>query len=264
MVLLSPCDYGLVKSALGDVDANVMFAHAVVNRDVKGTIYVDDPKVPTIFYVAHPYGMSLLFGNNVYHEDFNHALKQYLFKQRYASEWLQVYPLAWEKLIETLNAETKAMQRFERLNFQFSKERYLALKKTINLEDVRVMRVDETLYQKISGKVVPKRFWNNYYDFELYGMGYSVVDEKKTPLCTAFSSFIVNDRLELGIETQEAHQGKGYAYAACCALIDACLQKGLEPVWSCGSYNDASQKLAEKLGFVPTLKRAYYHLAPHA
>ena len=45
-------------------------------------------------------------------------------------------------------------------------------------------------------------------------------------------------------------RGKGYATAAGVALLDHCLECGLNPFWETTEDNIASQRLAEKLGFI--------------
>jgi RimJ/RimL family protein N-acetyltransferase len=59
----------------------------------------------------------------------------------------------------------------------------------------------------------------------------------------------------------EKYRGRGFAYHACAALIEYCIRKGLMPVWSCRYENTASYRLAQRLGFVPTLYLPYYRLA---
>ncbi len=75
---------------------------------------------------------------------------------------------------------------------------------------------------------------------------------------TAYSAFIHSNQLELGIETINGFQKKGLAAICCTALIDYCINKGFEPVWSCKLENTASFRLAEKLGFEVAASRPYY------
>jgi len=56
---------------------------------------------------------------------------------------------------------------------------------------------------------------------------------------------------EPGIFTLREHRRKGYAAAVCAALIQAQLQRGRTPYWSCGADNAASINLAKHLGFQP-------------
>jgi hypothetical protein len=54
--------------------------------------------------------------------------------------------------------------------------------------------------------------------------------------------------------------GKVYAYHTCCALIGHCIENGLEPVWACKLENNASFRLAQKLGFVRCAEIPDYRL----
>ena len=55
---------------------------------------------------------------------------------------------------------------------------------------------------------------------------------------------------EIGINTLPDYRGKGYATIACQSSINEMLKNGKVPQWSTSTTNIASQKLAEKLGFV--------------
>ena len=270
MILLPLSHYHLVREPLAKVDVNVLFAYAVVNQDLLGKIFVDSLDAPTVFYIMHPYGMSLLLGESG-HEEFNEALKVYLCNQdasRKKPEWLQVYPRVWESVLERLvsgylcfeGVDYQKISVMERLNFEFSYEKYSAQKEVIDLGKNAIIQTDETLYSAIKGSVIPSHFWDSYRSFEKSSIGFSLVDEKGYPLSTAFCSFIFNGQLELGIETDSHYSGKGYAYAVCSALIEYCIKQHLVPVWACSSANLGSQKLAEKLGFSIAKKRPYYQL----
>jgi RimJ/RimL family protein N-acetyltransferase len=110
------------------------------------------------------------------------------------------------------------------------------------------------------GSVVPKYFWNNAEDFLERGAGYSVLHQGKLA-ATAYASFVIDDMLELGIETVEQFRGRGFGKYACCALIDHCLERGLEPVWACRLENTGSYKLAQKVGFEDIAHIPYYRLS---
>ena len=55
---------------------------------------------------------------------------------------------------------------------------------------------------------------------------------------------------EIGINTLSDYRGRGYATIACQGSINEILKNGKVPQWSTSITNIASQKLAEKLGFV--------------
>ena len=92
------------------------------------------------------------------------------------------------------------------------------------------------------------------------GIGFSLLYKNKLAT-TAYSAFIIEDKLEIGIETIEEYRGKGFAQYTCAALIDYCITNNYEPVWSCRLENIGSYKLAIKLGFEPTRKLPFYRLS---
>jgi RimJ/RimL family protein N-acetyltransferase len=55
--------------------------------------------------------------------------------------------------------------------------------------------------------------------------------------------------IELGVETDEAHRGRGYATVTCAHLIRACEDMGLATFWNAAAQNAASIALARKLGY---------------
>jgi L-amino acid N-acyltransferase YncA len=77
---------------------------------------------------------------------------------------------------------------------------------------------------------------------------------------TAFSSFIHDHQLEIGIETSENSRGKKFAMVVCSSLIDYCLENNYEPIWACRAENIGSYKLAVTLGFEPIVSIPYYKL----
>jgi len=275
VLILDQSKYDIVKKPLGDVTINNLFARSVVEKKVMGAVFVDNTERPKTFHVVHPYGMSLLFGETS-NDDFNSNFFDYAlntFKVREKHEWLQVFPEYWHKKILVLfgenlikhgdnlgNDKKNIIEENTRVNFGFNKEKYLDLKSKINNKGYKILRMDQQLYQHMEGSVVPKYFWDNAESFNNYGVGYSVIYEDNVA-STAFSSYIHENQLELGIETIEACRGKGFAIYTCSSLIDYCLDNDYEPVWSCRLENIGSYKLAQKLGFEPTAYIPYYRLS---
>ena len=112
----------------------------------------------------------------------------------------------------------------------------------------------------MKGSVIPKNFWDNYDDFQKNGVGFSTyIDDELA--CTAFSSCIMDDFLELGMETVPEHRGKGMAVYTCAQLVEYSLEHGYEPIWACSLANRGSYELAKKLGFEVSLQIPYYRLS---
>lgn len=244
-----------------------------MNREVEGEVYVDNLENPQTFLAKHPYGMSLLWGNEQ-NDNFNNWLKSYLLNNRLSrttAEWLQVSSADWEnKLAEMLLeqlldtddlVDKQRVIKQTRVNFQFDKERYLHLKTHFQkTEPYEISLMNEADFENWNGSVVPKYFWNNAHDFLKKGIGFCV-KENEMLVSAAFSSFVEAEKLEIGIETLASYQGKNLAQMACATLIDYCIINRFEPIWSCRLANHASYKLALKLGFEPTFRLPYYRLS---
>lgn len=280
MKLLPPDNYNLAISSLKNVTINNLFARSVVEQHVDGKVYVDNIANPRAFYVIHPYGMSLLYG------DINEAflsldLKNYLMGHSALSksgEWLQVFPPVLEPKIDQLlgnklhvyneheNTENSIIQRsgvtvlkHRRINFKFNSQRFKQFKSEIKLHKYNFSNVDEILYIKTNGSVVPNKFWNNASEFLSRGVGFSLVVNEQV-VATAFSSFMHDNMLELGIETNVEFRKRGFASLVAARLIDYCMQNELEPVWACRRDNFASYHLAIRLGFEPIACLPFYFL----
>lgn len=65
------------------------------------------------------------------------------------------------------------------------------------------------------------------------------------------------DFVDIGAMTHEDARVRGYATAAASLVIDEVRKQGKTPVWSCGGQNEASLRIAEKLGFRETSRKVY-------
>jgi GNAT superfamily N-acetyltransferase len=273
MILLEEGAYHKVTEPLRKVTINNLFARTVVEKHLPGKIFVDDVNTPTTFYVVHPYGMSLLFGNPD-NDAFNRQFREYTFninKSRDKYEWMQVFPDIWDDKLKELfgsdlikhseNSEnaTDKVELNGRVNFKFNQDAYFAFKQSAPKKNYKIVRTDEAAFNNMTGTVVPMHFWKDAEHFSNDGVGFSLFYENKLA-SVAYSAYVHDDFLEIGIETVEEYRGKGLAQYACSAFIDYCLQNNFEPVWSCRLENIGSCRLAQKMGFEIISKRTYYKL----
>lgn len=272
MILLNKKDYLKLIEPLKNVSINNLFARAVIEQKAPGVIYVDDIKNQNTFYVLHSYGMSLLFGdwtNNEFNQQFKeYALNSNHIRDKY--EWMQVFPDDWNNILSNLfgnnlvkhidnTKESGVVELNSRVNFKFSYEKYMKRIKKEN-ENVMIIKTDADIFLNMSGAVAPKYYWHNEIDFLENGVGFSLLYNKQLA-ATAFSSWIFEDKLEIGIETIEEFRGKGFAEMVCEAIIEYCIANKYEPIWSCRLENNGSYKLALKLGFEPIMEKPYYRLS---
>ena len=272
MILLDRKEYNKIIDPLKSVTVNNLFARSVVEQKVSGKVFVDNADNPKTYYVIHPYGMTLLFGNWA-NLEFNNKFRDYALNTnriRDKYEWMQVFPNEWNDTLSNLfgNAlvksenntkETGIIELNTRVNFRFMYKKYLQLAKT-QQSYVEIVRTDAKIFDNMQGSVVPKYFWDNKEDFLKNGIGFSLLYNSQLA-ATAYTSCLHDDKLELGIETVEKYRKMGFAEIVCCALIDYCIENKYEPVWACRLENVGSYKLAQKLGFEPILQTPYYRLS---
>lgn len=116
-------------------------------------------------------------------------------------------------------------------------------------EGFELARIDEDNFDSIKGRITPLFSWKGKEDFLCNGCGWCVM-HGDIPSAWAFSAALSSDEVDIGVETLEEYRGKGLALIVAKAMIRYCMQEGKRPVWACHSGNIASQRLAEKAGFV--------------
>jgi GNAT superfamily N-acetyltransferase len=184
---------------------------------------------------------------------------------------MQVFPDSWDDKLKDLfgdalvehseNSENEKgkVELNGRVNFKFNRDAYFVFKQNRPKHNYKIVRTDKEDFNNMKGSVVPMYYWKDAEHFLNHGVGFSLFYDNQLA-STAYSAYVHDNYLELGIETVEEYRGKGLAQYACSALIDYCLHNNLEPVWSCRFENTNSCKLAQKLGFEPVSKRSYYKL----
>jgi hypothetical protein len=275
MELLDKKDFIKAVDAVRRVTFNNLFARSISEQKVTGKIFVDNKNSPQTFYIAHPYGMTLLLGN-ADNKAFNEKFKNYALntnKERIGFEWMQAFPDCWDAVLKNLfegtlirsadndgKQEKGIVELNTRVNFKFSKDQYLQNRVTLSDNDIEIKIADRDPFRNMEGSVVPSHFWDSEDDFFRNGLAYALF-YKGELASMAFSSYWFDDQFELGIETKDKFRGKGFAELVCSALIDHCISNDYEPIWACRLENISSYKLAQKLGFKPAIEIPYYRLS---
>ncbi len=273
MIELPRARFHALLPAVRALPINHLFARSVLEGCVDGRAWVDDERDPALAHVVHPYGMTLLFGDPGRARAADLASHLDACRQVAHDQWMQATPHALAVLADELLAAEDAgdgqpggaaVQRYTRANFRFDAARYgraRARAAPLVGATLRPMAPSEFALPDIG--VSPWQFWRDASQFLERGGGWCVEAHAEVA-AIAFCSFRFDRQLEIGVETRPWHRRRGYAYHAASALIDECLARGLEVVWSCRKENRASYELAQMLGFEPTFEIPYYRLPPVA
>ncbi|MGO0062997.1 GNAT family N-acetyltransferase [Brevibacillus fluminis] len=273
MIQLHPQEYAKAAPLVRSVPFNNLFARVVIENKVDGHVFVDDALNPSVSLIVHKYGMALLCGNHE-NDAFNHQLTRFLKHPAVAfpAKYLLTHPEQWEQKLTALFGskmrEVDGQQQgqendafclqTQRINYAYASPSCL--------HDIQVpasftvTKIDQDLYRKIhevQSTVVPEHFWNSAEDFLENGIGFALLYDDQI-VSASFASYIVDDQLELGVETTAAFRKKGYSVYAASALVSYCLANGYQPLWACRRENIGSSRLAERLGFVPASYHPYF------
>ena len=76
-------------------------------------------------------------------------------------------------------------------------------------------------------------------------------------MATSFVAARGQRYVDIGVYVLENYRRRGLATAAASLVARSVQSDALIPVWSCGSHNIPSLKLAQKLGFIEVSRRTY-------
>ncbi|MNI29740.1 GNAT acetyltransferase [compost metagenome] len=91
-------------------------------------------------------------------------------------------------------------------------------------------------------------FWSSIDDFKEKGYGFAAVDGMEI-VGVCYSSFVTQDTHAVGIETAPHFHNRGVGTHIGAQLVEEILNHGFTPYWDCSLDNEASRKLAARLGF---------------
>lgn len=240
-------NYKKILKLLEKVEINTYFAKCVISGYSDGCIIVDSNNKIQNFYIYNFCGMSFLFSED---KNFISKILNYNKNRNIKYEGVQLYPSKSVQHLHSLIRNNGLLYKdHTRLNFKFNHEKFDIINTVFNKSEM----IKESAYNKIlSGRVIPSMFCNIEH-FNKSGIGY-YTNENGKPTSWAFSAFIYENFLEIGVETIKNLQGNNLALINSAALIHYCIKNNIVPVWSCEKQNHGSFKLASRLGFEVSLQ----------
>lgn len=108
--------------------------------------------------------------------------------------------------------------------------------------------IDRQLLERCEWRSDIEFFCGSVDNFLVNGIGLVMMQGDEI-IVEAYASSLGETLAEIGALTREAHRGHGYAPITCAYLIQVCAQRGYGAYWSCDAENEASIRVAQKLGF---------------
>jgi RimJ/RimL family protein N-acetyltransferase len=124
-------------------------------------------------------------------------------------------------------------------------------------DSVRRLKVDDlALLEDLPREAQPIGFWGDLQTSLSDGFAVGAVVEGKI-VATSFISARGQHYADIGIHVLGSYRQRGLGTAAASLVARSVQRSGLIPVWSCGSHNIPSLRLAGKLGFIEVSRRTY-------
>jgi len=101
--------------------------------------------------------------------------------------------------------------------------------------------------------------FESFVDFEERGIGFYIEKDGKV-IGAAYSSLVCSTGIEVSLFVEEEYRLQGVATVLSANLIRWCLEHNMDAHWDAA--NLESCKLAEKLGYIPTVPYSAYYLKP--
>lgn len=251
MYKLKKTDYIKVLSLLHDLKEECVFAHAVLENIQYGHIYVDDISNPKCCLIVSKGGKYFVAGDE---EDLNFRefICSYLKNKSNHSNYFDLYVSSekWLKIINEL-LEGCVVNLWRSIYCYNSKENYKTNTLKFKIPEGFVLKkMDEYLYDKYVREIDQSYcdIWGSAKKFIENGFGFCVLCNNEF-VSTCNTCYVGGGCAEIDIMTNSKYRGKGFASITCSAFIEYCLEHELIPTWDADGGNEASNKLALKLGF---------------
>ena len=233
----------------------------IVSQECKGNLWVDTIESPRIAIAeSFAVGSHAFIGTYKNKEDFVNLktfLEDELFHDLKESE-----QTCFEFSVESENLRTPLLELFQDKLIQSEKEFSFRTNKipnhTLPLSSIyQISKVESDFWARLSaGGFENEDFlknrllesWHSFEEFDKHSISYCIIYENRIVAVMIGTASFYNI-IAIDIETEEAHQRKGLAYAMATEFISDCLKHGYTPQWDCVESNPASYQLAEKLGF---------------
>jgi GNAT superfamily N-acetyltransferase len=186
--------------------------------------------------------------------DATHPIARRLVEQVSGETIIIVASEAWRALVRHVHGARVLLQprvAFSAMHLQLAHLHRLMAGVPVGYQ---VTRIDLELAQRIgrevsAGLILPE-VWGSLADFVAHGIGFCALTEERI-VCGAVSAARCDTAIEIQINTRPSLRRLGLATVVGATLVAYCLEHGLEPDWDTDADNVPSQRLAQRLGYVP-------------
>lgn len=251
MIELKKDEYKKVLPLLKDLEGISLYAHAVVENNQFGRIFVNNQTNPSCCLIINCGGTYLVAGEED-DSNFNYSLLEFL---KNKSNHLNYFDLniSSEKWLKQMNDFLDGyVIKLSRTAYEFNPNNFSLINNWASKipSNLTIKCIDEELYDRLIQNIhtTYKKSWGSFSEFSSKGFGFCLLDKDKfVSVCT--SDYVAGGYVGIDIETMNEYRRQGFSLITCSAFIEHCLQNKLKPIWDADSGNEPSNKLALKLGF---------------
>lgn len=226
-----------------------VFVYSVLDRNQPGRVYVNDRSRPTAGIIVHRGGCYYVFGT-LSDADFNLALIAFLRNPAHHASFYDLYMASgdWHALLAS--ALEGQVVPLTRTHYRLDDDR-AAFEPADIPAPYRISRIDSQSYDAYRSSVdaTYDLLWTSGETYLQHAFGINITDADGgfASVCNTF--FVGGGLIAPDIITFDKHRRQGLAAAACAHFIRASRERGLTPYWDCDRGNEASNRLARRLGF---------------
>jgi RimJ/RimL family protein N-acetyltransferase len=243
MVRINPIQVTPQLESLFDADMPAgLRCFAVLDGDVKGRIFTDNPADPQWGIVQEPGDGTVYVGGSID----TRTLHQCLTELRRDGD---VIVGAWrgDPLIDLLPESPAYNGAAIDFTDRFSGVRLDAFVEKVP-EGCELRRVDHALFDRLAERDQNINGYGSAEEALEKGLGFCLM-QGEAIVCESFAGPVTRGVREIGVRTDEQCRGRGYATITCARLIQACEAMGWRTYWNTAQQNLASVALARKFGY---------------
>jgi GNAT superfamily N-acetyltransferase len=243
-------EFGIISHLVKGMRSDKALIQAVLSGGSKAEVFVDDMRSPNVALLAYNNEAAIL-GAPQGHKDLGKFISE-IQKHRGHRQFFHITcpTQEWRDCL----VSGARFRCSERINYRFDRANdFTALPRKNTPKGFALSRIDSELahllYQQ-SDRSFYDYFaaWQSPDEFVRSGLGYCVRRDNEIA-SIAFACFPITEVLEMGTATKERFRRQGLSSVVSSRLIEDCISRNIEPLWSCYSSNVSSNELAKKLGF---------------
>ncbi|MCL2839908.1 MAG: GNAT family N-acetyltransferase [Defluviitaleaceae bacterium] len=237
MLMITGQKLKIAQGLFTEYNNNIPIFQSVLDGNYEGTGFVDDNTAPSWVVLQLPIGFHFVAGRLIEKKILEDILFNHILPVQDEKQLIVFSPSTeWQPLLESIFLPRKGFI-VPRKMFKFSHEKYqeAIVRHSVMSDNAKIIITKE----RIEGNFCKNDTW----------VSRLLVDGECVSTCAA--PMTGGGYAEIDVKTQSNFQGQGYATLVTLALIQNLLENALIPCWSAWPYRQASQSLAEKVGFIP-------------